>query len=226
MNYRKLAAIAAVLTMLTSAVSCGHESDGGDVADTNPVVTDEGNTDAEESSETTGTGTATTSKKSDKTTAATTDKSTKTTTTAKAGGTASGGTTVGGNSSGGSSAKTTQAASGGGSSSQETTSDSGEKVYDAEIKLGSLPTVSGSGATVDGKTVTITAGGDYIFTGTVSDGQIRVNVPGDEDNVTIVLNGVDISNSTAPAIFIEDAKRCTIKPKEGSVNYLSSDCEK
>lgn len=228
MNYRKLAAVAAVLTMLTSAVSCGREADGGDTAETTPVVTDEGNTEASEKSATTGTGTTTTttSKKSDKTTTEKTTKSSKTTTTtAKAGGTASGGTTVGGNSSS-SSSNTTQAASGGSSSSQETTSDSGEKVYDGEIKLSSSPTASGSGVTVDGKNVTITAGGDYIFTGTVSEGQIRVNVPGDADNVTIVLNGVDISNSTAPAIFIEDAKRCTIKPKEGSVNYLSSDCEK
>ena len=177
MNYRKLAAIAAVLTMLTSAVSCGREADGGDTAETTPVVTDEGNTEASEESGTTGTGTTTTSKKSDKTTTEKTTKSSNTTTTtAKAGGTASGGTTVGGNSSGGSS-NTTQAASGGSSSSQETTSDSGEKVYDGEIKLSSSPTASGSGVTVDGKTVTITAGGDYIFTGTVSDGQIRVNVP-------------------------------------------------
>lgn len=229
MNYRKLAAIAAALTMLTSAVSCGSDSDGGDTADTTSAVSAEASTEASGESATTGTGTTTTSKKSDKTTTEKTTKSSKTTTTtAKAGSSASGSTAAGGNSSGGSSggAATTQAASGGSSSSQEPTSESGEKVYDGEIKLGSSPTVSGSGVTVDGKTVTITTGGDYIFTGTVSDGQIRVNVPGDDENVSIVLNGVDISNSTAPAIYIEDAKRCTIKPKDGSVNYLSSDCEK
>ncbi|MDO4864231.1 MAG: carbohydrate-binding domain-containing protein [Ruminococcus sp.] len=229
MNYRKLAAIAAVLTMMTSAVSCGSDADGGD-ADTTSAVAVDGTTEAAEAATTTGTGTATTSKNSDKVTTAktTTTKSAKTTTTAKAGGSSSGGTTVGGNSSGGSSggAKTTQAASGGGSSTQETTSAGEEKVYDAEVTLGSTPKVTGSNVTVDGSVVTITAGGDYIFSGTMSNGQIRVNVPGDEDNVTVVLNGVDISNPTAPAIFIEDAKKCTIKPKEGSVNYLSSDCEK
>ena len=205
MNFRKLAAIAAVLTMMTSAVSCGKDSDDGGSADTTAAVTVDGTDGAAEKS-TTGTGTATTSKNSDKTTAKTTDKSSKTTTTKAAG------TTVSGSS--------------GGSSSQETTSADEVKEYTAEITLGSTPKVTGENVTVEGSVVTINAGGDYIFTGKVDNGQIIVDTGASEDKVTVVLNGVDISNSSLPAIYIREAKKCTIKPKEGSVNYVSSDVPK
>lgn len=229
MNYRKLAAIAAVLTMMTSAVSCGSDSGGENSADTTTAVTTDAS--AEVSGTTTGTGTATTSKNSDKTTAKTTDaKSAKTTaaTTKTAGTTVNGakstGSAAGGNS--GSSAATTKAASGG-SSTQETTSAAEEvKEYTAEITLGSTPQVAGENVTVDGATVTISAGGDYIFTGSVENGQIIVDTGASEDKVTVVLNGVDISNSSLPAIYIREAKKCTIKPKDGSVNYVSSDIPK
>lgn len=229
MNFRKLAAIAAVLTMMTSAVSCGKDSDDGGSADITAAVTVDGTDGAAEKS-TTGTGTATTSKNSDKTTAKTTDKSSKTTTTKAAGTTVSGssGGSSGGSSSGGSSggsAETTKAASGG-SSSQETTSADEVKEYTAEITLGSSPKVTGENVTVEGSVVTINAGGDYIFTGKVDNGQIIVDTGASEDKVTVVLNGVDISNSSLPAIYIREAKKCTIKPKEGSVNYVSSDVPK
>ena len=55
MNFRKLAAIAAVLTMMTSAVSCGKDSDDGGSADTTAAVTVDGTDGAAEKS-TTGVG--------------------------------------------------------------------------------------------------------------------------------------------------------------------------
>ena len=90
--------------------------------------------------------------------------------------------------------------------------------------LGSTPKVTGSNVTVNGSTVIVTGAGDFIFSGSVSEGQIivRTGAAATEDKVTIVLNGVDISNSSEPAIYIDEAKRCTVKPKEGSVNYVSS----
>ena len=228
MNYRKLAAFAAVLTMITSAVSCGSESGGGDPAGTTSSVSEDGSINPEKESD--GTGTTTTSKNSSKTTSKTTEKSSiSTTEKAEAGTTSSGtsaGSSSGGNSSGGS-ATTTKAASSGGQSSQgTTTSDDEEKTYDAEITLGSTPKVTGNNVKVDGSVVTITAGGDYLFTGSIDNGQICVNTGESEEKVTVVLNGVKISNSSAPAIFIEEAKRCTIKSKAGSVNYVTSDVVK
>lgn len=95
-----------------------------------------------------------------------------------------------------------------------------EETYTAEIKLGSTPSYTGSNVSVDGSVVRINAGGDYIFTGKVSGGQIYVSTA-TEEKVTLILNGVDISNPSGPAIFIDEAKKCTIKIKEGSVNTLS-----
>lgn len=239
MNYKKIAAIAAVLTMMTSAVSCGHESKENESVEATSAVSVEGTTVSGEKA--TGSGTTTTSKKSSKTTAEATEKSSGSTTTEKAAsgtttnGSSSGeksGGSSGGSSSGSSGSSGSDSNSGGSSSGESSGSGSGEsteeevKVYTAEITLGSTPKVTGSNVTVNGTVVTITAGGDYIFTGSVNNGQICVDTGASEDKVTVVLNGVDISNSSAPAIFIAEAKRCTIKPKENSVNYLESGVEK
>lgn len=221
------------------------------VSDTETVSSDTESADDEETTDSDGKKTTTTSKdkdeKSDKsgttTTKAGEKKSEGTTTTAKSGSSgssssgnnsSSGGSnssgssnTSGGNSSSGGSSSGNS--SGGSSSGGSSTGATGEvKEYTAEIVLGNAPKVTGSNVTVNGSTVIITAEGDYIFSGSVSEGQIivRTGVAATEDKVTLVLNGVDISNSSQPAIFIEECKRCTIKPKEGSVNYVSSGVEK
>ena len=219
MNYKKLAAAAAVLAMLAASVSCGSDADDSDIADTTAAVTDTTDGTAEKTtaaSTTTATGK---SGKSEKTTSGTTDtKSTMATAAQKAGG-----TTVGGNSSGGSSggqAKTTQAGSGGGQSSSGTDSPAAEeKTYDAEITFGAKPTASGSNVTIEGTAVKITAGGKYRFKGKSSEGQILVSTA-TEEKVGIVLDGVDITCTTGPAVFIEEAKKCTIELADGSTNYL------
>ena len=225
------------------------------VSDTETVSSDTESADDEETTDPDGKKTTTTAKdkdgKSDKsgttTTKAGEKKSEGTTTTAKGGssGSSSGGNnsssggsnssgssnTSGGNSSSGgsSSGSSSGNSSGGSSSGGSSTGATGEvKEYTAEIVLGNAPKVTGSNVTVNGSTVIITAEGDYIFSGSVSEGQIvvKTGVAKTEDKVTLVLNGVDISNSSQPAIFIDECKRCTIKPKEGSVNYVSSGVEK
>ena len=235
MDYRRIIAAAAVLAMAASAVSCGSDAGESKIETTSSVTVDEeteGTTKAEEKS-------GKDEKKSEKTTAKADDKTSEkatetkaaTTTKASSGGSGTyGGSSSGGNSSGGNSGGSAQtnAASGGGQTSAETTPAAEEEVkeYTAEITLGSSPKVTGSNVTVDGTVVTITAGGDYIFTGSVDNGQICVDTGVSEDKVTVVLNGVTITNTSAPAIFIREAKRCTIKPKEGSVNTLESGVEK
>lgn len=222
------------------------------VSDTDKRSNDTVSDDEDESTDSDSKKTITTAKdeKSDKsgttTTKAGEKKSDGVTTTAKSGssGSSSGGNsssggsnssgssnTSGGNSSSGgsSSGSSSGNSSGGSSSGGSSTGATGEvKEYTAEIVLGNAPKVTGSNVTVNGSTVIITAEGDYIFSGSVSEGQIivRTGVAATEDKVTLVLNGVDISNSSQPAIFIDECKRCTIKPKEGSVNYVSSGVEK
>lgn len=95
-----------------------------------------------------------------------------------------------------------------------------EKVYTAEVSLGSNISVKGDNVKVDGSTVKISAGGSYLFTGKLSDGQIYVST-NTEEKVTLVLNGVDIACSYGPAIMVDEAKRCIVKVKEGTVNNLS-----
>lgn len=250
MKYRRFMAAVAAMTVMASMVSCGKEkkasttpaAESSAVSETDKRSNDTVSDDEEETTDSDSKKTTTTAKdeKTDKngttTTKAGEKKSEGTTTTAKSGssGSSSGGnnsSSGGSNSSGSNSSSGSSSGNSSGSSSSggSSSGDTGEvKEYTAEIVLGSTPKVTGSNVTVNGSTVIVTAEGDYIFSGSVSEGQIivRTGVAKTEDKVTIVLNGVDISNSSQPAIFIEECKRCTIKPKEGSVNYVSSGVEK
>ena len=79
-----------------------------------------------------------------------------------------------------------------------------------------------SGITVDGSVVTVQQPGEYIFTGSLSNGSIRVDcaVSG---KVTLYLSGVSIHNEQGPAIqIIKCDPRCTISLMEGTENALSS----
>lgn len=89
--------------------------------------------------------------------------------------------------------------------------------YAAEITLGQTSSFTGSNVTVNGSKVTITGGGDYLISGSVSDGQLEVNTT---EKVKLYLNGVSITNSSGPAIQITDAKRATIKLMAGTTSNL------
>lgn len=81
-------------------------------------------------------------------------------------------------------------------------------------------TVGGSGAEVTGSVVTITAGGDYLVTGSLKDGQLIVNSP-DEEIVHLILQGVDITSSSSAPIFILSADKTVITLAEGTDNTLT-----
>ena len=124
-------------------------------------------------------------------------------------------------SSGGASAVTTAAASQSPASETPTEPETpAEEEYTAKVSLSGSPAVSGSGVSVSGSSVTITQSGDYYFTGSLSDGQILVEAPS-EEKVKLILDGVDITCTTGPAILINDAKKCTIELADGSSNYLA-----
>ena len=88
------------------------------------------------------------------------------------------------------------------------------------VTLADNATAEANGVTVSGNTVTITAEGVYVFTGSLSDGQIVVDT--DDAKVQIVLNGVSITNSSSAAIYVKDADKVFITTAEGSENSLSS----
>ncbi|WP_256759439.1 carbohydrate-binding domain-containing protein [Cohnella sp. WQ 127256] len=90
-----------------------------------------------------------------------------------------------------------------------------------EIKLnGSGASVEGSGATVKDSTITITAAGTYVLSGKLDDGQIVVNVQ-DKGIVRLVLNGVDIYNSSTAPIYVEEAGKTIISLQEGTENQIT-----
>ncbi|MCD5028081.1 carbohydrate-binding domain-containing protein [Enterococcus asini] len=89
-----------------------------------------------------------------------------------------------------------------------------------KITLGTTSEVSGDGATVADQVVTITAAGTYVVSGTLTDGQLVVNV-GKEDKVHLILDGVDITNTSGPAIDIEQGEKIITTLAADSENTLA-----
>jgi hypothetical protein len=79
--------------------------------------------------------------------------------------------------------------------------------------------VGGAGATVSGSTVTIIFPGTYELSGSLTDGQVIVDVQ--DGIVGLVLNGVNISSSTGPAIYIPTAQEAVIVLADGTENQVS-----
>ena len=69
--------------------------------------------------------------------------------------------------------------------------------------------------------ITILEEGVYVFSGTLSDGQIAVNCADDDAKVQIVLNGVDITNDDGACILVLNADKCFLTLAEDSDNTLS-----
>ena len=84
----------------------------------------------------------------------------------------------------------------------------------------STASVSGSGATVSGSLVTITAPGTYGISGSLTNGQIVVNSAVD-GVVRLILNGATISCSNNAPIFVMDAEKVVINLAASSVNSLT-----
>lgn len=79
---------------------------------------------------------------------------------------------------------------------------------------------TGTNATVDGTTITITKAGTYMISGTLDDGMIVVNA-GQEEDVVIVLDNATIHNEDGPALSVLQADKVIINLAEGSTNTLS-----
>lgn len=92
----------------------------------------------------------------------------------------------------------------------------------ASIHLaGDDTTVSGSGVALEQRKVIISHGGTYHLDGTLEEGQIYIKV-GDEDTVTLSMEGVTLSNKTAPAIEVENAKETILTSEGDAENVITS----
>ena len=85
---------------------------------------------------------------------------------------------------------------------------------------GDSVSVTGTGAAVDQRVVTITAAGTYRLSGEITDGQIAVNA-GKEDEVRLILDGFTISNASSSAVYGIKSGSITITTEEGTDNYIS-----
>lgn len=79
--------------------------------------------------------------------------------------------------------------------------------------------ISGSGAEEKDGTVTITEGGTYVFSGSLSNGRIVVNAPDKE--VTVVLNGADITCSYSSPLYVYKSSSATVYLLKDTENKLT-----
>ncbi|GAA3284461.1 carbohydrate-binding domain-containing protein [Paenarthrobacter aurescens] len=132
------------------------------------------------------------------------------------------------NSTGTTSTGTTQQAVTAATIEEDTHYDSDDLTWDAATEVaisladgGSKVTSSSStGVAVDGNTVTISAAGTYRLSGSLSDGQIVV-AAGEEDTVHIILDGVELGNSTGSPFVVQSADEAIVYLADGSTNTLT-----
>lgn len=99
-----------------------------------------------------------------------------------------------------------------------------EEVMNAVITLnGTTAVCEGDNVTVEGNIITVTASGAYEFSGTLSDGQIRVNVAdevADPGTVKLFFNGVNITGVSDAAVYVVNAENTSINLVEGTENFI------
>ena len=85
---------------------------------------------------------------------------------------------------------------------------------------GSSITADAEGVKVEGSTVTIVAAGTYSLSGTLTDGQVLVETES-EAPVRLVLNGVNLGNSSSAPINIVKAEKVILILADGTQNTVT-----
>jgi hypothetical protein len=75
-------------------------------------------------------------------------------------------------------------------------------------------------ASISGSILTISSGGTYRLKGTLTNGQIHVNAS-DKGTVRIVLDGINITNSSTSPLYVEKAAKTVIVLADNSQNYVT-----
>lgn len=81
-------------------------------------------------------------------------------------------------------------------------------------------TADAAGVTAAGSRATITAAGTYSLSGSLADGQISVDTT-DEGVVQLILNGVDLRNSTGAPLNVVNAETVVLVLAEDTENYVA-----
>lgn len=82
-------------------------------------------------------------------------------------------------------------------------------------------TIEGAGAYAQGNTVTIEQEGVYILSGTSEAAQVVVNAP-KTAKLQLVLDGIDLKNTSAAPLYIAQADKVFLTLAQGSQNYLQN----
>lgn len=104
-------------------------------------------------------------------------------------------------------------------SSDDTSAVDLSKAYSVVLNSTSI-SFNGTGAEVKGSIITIKSEGTYNISGTLSNGQIIVDA-GDDADVVLLLNGVDITCTTSAPIYIKSSDKTIIALATGMKNHLS-----
>ncbi len=83
---------------------------------------------------------------------------------------------------------------------------------------------SGSGVSADGNVVIVSAAGSYSVSGSCNNGQIVIDCD-DKDKVYLILNGLDLTCPSAPAILCKNADKLTITLNANTQNSISDGSE-
>ena len=86
---------------------------------------------------------------------------------------------------------------------------------------GTSASAESGGVSISGSTVTITKEGEYLLSGTLTNGQIVVNADKLE-KVRLILNSVNINCDTSAAIYVKQAYKVFLTLAENSDNTLSN----
>jgi hypothetical protein len=85
---------------------------------------------------------------------------------------------------------------------------------------GDNATIRGSDAVLKSGQIKINEAGTYVFTGSTESIPIVVDA-GEKDLVRLVLNAVNLKNSTQPPIYVSEADKCVIVVVDGTENFVT-----
>lgn len=72
-----------------------------------------------------------------------------------------------------------------------------------------------------GQNITITEAGVYVLSGTASDCTIIVSTEDEDAKVQLVLDGLNVTNTNTPVIYVVSADKCFVTTTAGSQNTLT-----
>lgn len=105
-------------------------------------------------------------------------------------------------------------------SSGQTSSSASQGSAETPAEDDFITTTVANGYVKENNVYTISMAGDYILQGVLTEGQIIVNA-GDDDKVSLILNGVTMTNSADSVIKALNADRLSIKAVKGTTNEIT-----